>query len=433
MANARMLALRVLMSVEVDKAYANLALVGDKGYETVSGADKALLTQLVYGALSHQLALDYQLGTLLKHPLATLPVSIRNILRLGAYQILYLSRVPDRAAVDEAVNLARAFGHRGTAGLVNAVLRRLAAQKNALSWPDEREDEALYLAMRHAHPLFLVRRYLARLGRHETEQLLTINNEPPRFCIRVNTLKTSVAVLRDNFSLLGITSNKGEFVPEVLYPLPTPSFQGDLFLEGHYQVQGEASAMCGHYMRVEPRQKVVDLCAAPGGKTTHLATLMGNQGEVLAFDQNSKRLRLVDENARRLGLSCITTHALPALRAHEVVSDADRVLLDAPCTGFGVLRHKPDIRLNRQEQDIFAMRDLQRNLIIGAADLVAPGGILVYSVCTTEPEETEEIVDYLLAMREEFSPLNSLWGRYFWPHRHNIDGFFIVALERKVN
>ncbi|MBT9135131.1 MAG: Ribosomal RNA small subunit methyltransferase B [Firmicutes bacterium] len=433
MANARMLALRVLMSVEVDKAYANLALVGDKGYETVSGADKALLTQLVYGTLSHQLALDYQLGTLLKHPLATLPVSIRNILRLGAYQILYLSRVPDRAAVDEAVNLARAFGHRGTAGLVNAVLRRLAAQKNALSWPDEREDEALYLAMRHAHPLFLVRRYLARLGRHETEQLLTINNEPPRFCIRVNTLKTSVAALRDNFSLLGIASNQGEFVPEVLYPLPTPSFQGDLFREGHYQVQGEASAMCGHYMRVEPRQKVVDLCAAPGGKTTHLATLMGNQGEVLAFDHNSKRLRLVDENARRLGLSCITTHALPALRAHEVVSDAHRVLLDAPCTGFGVLRHKPDIRLNRQEQDIFAMRDLQRNLIIGAADLVAPGGILVYSVCTTEPEETEEVVDYLLAMREEFSPLNSLWGRYFWPHRHNIDGFFIAALERKVN
>lgn len=428
-----MLALRVLMSVEVDKAYANLALVGDKGYETVSGADKALLTQLVYGTLSHQLALDYQLGTLLKHPLATLPVSIRNILRLGAYQILYLSRVPDRAAVDEAVNLARAFGHRGTAGLVNAVLRRLAAQKNALSWPDEREDEALYLAMRHAHPLFLVRRYLARLGRHETEQLLTINNEPPRFCIRVNTLKTSVAALRDNFSLLGIASNQGEFVPEALYPLPTPSFQGDLFREGHYQVQGEASAMCGHYMRVEPRQKVVDLCAAPGGKTTHLATLMGNQGEVLAFDHNSKRLRLVDENARRLGLSCITTHALPALRAHEVVSDAHRVLLDAPCTGFGVLRHKPDIRLNRQEQDIFAMRDLQRNLIIGAADLVAPGGILVYSVCTTEPEETEEVVDYLLAMREEFSPLNSLWGRYFWPHRHNIDGFFIAALERKVN
>ena len=430
MANARLQALRLLLSVENDKAYANLALVASSNDEAVSGADKALLIQLVYGTLSCQLALDYQLDALLTRPLASLPVSIRNILRLGAYQIMYLNRVPDRAAVDEAVKLAHAFGHRGTAGLVNAVLRRLSLRKDNLSWPDEKIDEASYLSTRYAHPLFLVKRYLSRLGRSETEALLSANNEPPRFSIRTNTMRTSVAELKANLEHMGITSAEGRFVPEILYPTPTPSFQGDLFRRGHYQVQGEASAMCAHLLSVEPGQRVVDLCAAPGGKTTHIAALMQDKGQVVAFDHNAKRLRLVEENARRLGLSSIVAYDLPVERAHEVVSTAERVLLDAPCSGFGVLRHKPDIRQHRQEYDIFNLQALQQRLIVCAADLVAPKGILVYSVCTTEPEETEDVVNYLLAERPDFRPHNSLPGQYFWPHRDGIDGFFMVALKR---
>jgi len=418
------------MSVEKDKAYANLALVASSNDEALSGADKALLIQLVYGTLSYQVALDYQLDLLLTRPLSTLPLSIRNVLRLGAYQILYLSRVPDRAAVDEAVKLALAFGHRGTAGLVNAVLRRLSAGKDSLSWPDEKIDEAYYLSTRYAHPLFLVKRYLSRLGRAETEALLAANNEPPRFSIRTNTMQTTVAELKASLALLGIASTEGRFAPEILYPEPTPSFQGDLFRQGHYQVQGEASAMCAHLLAVKPGQRVVDLCAAPGGKTTHIAALMQDRGEVVAIDHNAKRLRLVGENARRLGLSSITTYDLPVERAHEVVGEADRVLLDAPCSGFGVLRHKPDIRQNRQENDIFKLQELQRRLIGSAADLVAPRGILVYSVCTTEPEETEDVVDYLLAARPDFRLQNSLPGQYFWPHRDGIDGFFMVAFQR---
>ena len=430
MASARLQALRVLMSVENDKAYANLALVASNNDEVLSGADKALLVQLVYGTLCYQVALDYQLDALLTRPLSSLPISIRNILRLGAYQIMYLTRVPDRAAVDEAVKLALAFGHRGTAGLVNAVLRCLSARKVQLSWPDEKLDEAKYLSTRYAHPLFLVKRYLSRLGRSETEALLAANNEPPRFSIRTNTMRTTMAELKASLTLLGISSTEGRFVPEILYPEPTPSFQGDLFRGGHYQVQGEASAMCAHLLSVKPGQRVVDLCAAPGGKTTHIAALMQDKGEVVAIDHNAKRLRLVEENARRLGLRSIVAYDLPVERAHEVVKEADRVLLDAPCSGFGVLRHKPDIRQNRQECDIFNLQALQMRLIQSAADLVAPGGILVYSVCTTEPEETAEVVDFLLAQRPDFRLQDALPGQYFWPHRDGIDGFFMVAFNR---
>jgi len=430
-ANTRRLALRALLSVELDGAYANLAMVGDKDFASVSGADKALLTQLVYGTLTHQIALDYQLDKIMKRPLETIPIIMRAILRLGAFQVLYLDRVPDRAAVNESVTLARELGHRGTAGLVNAVLRRLATEKGSLLWPDERENEALYLAVRYSHPLFLVKRYLKRLGRLETEELLKINNRPAPFSIRVNTLKTNVPDLRSEFVALGIATGEGQFAPDVLYPAPTPSFKSDLFLGGRYTVQGEASALCGHSLRVLPRQKAVDLCAAPGGKSTHIAALMEDRGEVLAFDRSAERLRLVDENANRLGITSIKTHAMPAQEAHKIVQSADRVLLDAPCSGFGVLRHKPDIRLNRKEADIFAMGELQRILIRSAADLVAPEGILVYSVCTTEIEETEEVVNYLLRLRDDFCLLDSSPGKYYWPHRDHIDGFYIAALKRK--
>jgi len=429
--NTRRLALRALLSVELDGAYANLAMVGDKEFASVSGADKALLTQLVYGTLTNQLAIDYQLDKIMKRKLETIPVIIRAILRLGAFQLLYLDRVPDRAAVNESVTLANQLGHRGTAGLVNAVLRRLATEKGSLSWPDERENEALYLAVRYSHPLFLVKRYLKRIGRVETEELLKVNNRPAPFSIRVNTLKTTVPDLRRDFVALGIATGEGQFAPEVLYPAPTPSFKGDLFLDGHYTVQGEASALCGHRLRVVPGQKVVDLCAAPGGKSTHIAALMEDRGDVLAFDQNAERLRLVDENAKRLGIKSIKTYAMPAEAAHTVVQNADRVLLDAPCSGFGVLRHKPDIRLGRKEADITAMGELQRNLIRCASDLVAPEGILVYSVCTTEIEETDEVVNYLLRLREDFALLDDSPGKYYWPHRDHIDGFYIAALTRK--
>ena len=439
MDNPRLQALRVLMSVDSNKAYANLALPKDNE-QGLSGVDKALLIQLVYGTLSHQITLDYVLNLYLKQPLKTMPVPVRNILRVGAFQLLFLDRIPARAAVDESVKLAHKFGHRGTIGLVNAVLRKVAANTD-ISWPNKVTDLVHYLSVRYAHPQFLVARYLQQFGSEETEQMLIANNEPPKFTIRVNTLRTDVNSLATTFRELGIDVEPGIYVPEVLYLSKAPSFEGEAFKQGLYIVQGEASALCAHFLDPQPGETVVDLCSAPGGKTTHIAELMQDTGNVYAFDINPKRLGLVRQNAQRLRLTSIKTVAAPAQEAHSTIQHADRVLLDAPCSGFGVIRHKPDIRLNRSEESITELAGLQRELILKAADLVKPGGTLVYSVCTTEPEETTAVVDWLLSNRVDFvtaEPPNLVGtrqrkdgvGYLFSPHRDGIDGFYIASFIR---
>lgn len=427
------------MSVDKNKAYANLALPKDSE-QGLSGVDKALLIQLVYGTLSHQITLDYVLNQHLKQPLDTMPIPVRNILRLGAFQLLFLDRVPPRAAVDESVKLAHKFGHRGTIGLVNAVLRKVAVSTD-ISWPDEATDLIHYLSVRYAHPLFLVERYLQQFGREETEQMLQANNELPRFTIRVNTMRTDVTSLATTFRELGIDVESGVYVPEVLYLSKAPSFAGEAFQQGLYIVQGEASALCAHFLDPQLGETVVDLCSAPGGKTTHIAELMRDTGVIYAFDINPKRLGLVRQNAERLRLTSIKMVAAPAEEARNTIAQADRVLLDAPCSGFGVIRHKPDIRLHRAETSIADLAELQRELIIIAADMVKPGGTLVYSVCTTEPEETTEIVKWLLSNRSDFvvsEPPRLVGTRQrkdgvgflFLPHRDGIDGFYIASFIR---
>ena len=439
MDNPRLQALRVLMSVDKNKAYANLALPKDSE-QGLSGVDKALLIQLVYGTLSRQITLDYVLNQHLKQPLDTMPVPVRNILRVGAFQLLFLDRIPARAAVDESVKLAHKFGHRGTVGLVNAVLRKVAANTD-INWPSKDTDLIHYLSVRYAHPPFLVARYLQQFGTEETEQMLKSNNEAPKFTIRVNTLRTDVTSLTTKFKELGIDVEPGLYVPEVLYLSKAPSFEGDAFLQGYYIVQGEASALCAHFLDPQPGETVVDLCAAPGGKTTHIAELMQDTGVVYAFDINPKRLGLVRQNAQRLRLTSIRTVSAPAQEAQSTLKQADRVLLDAPCSGFGVIRHKPDMRLHRSEASIAELAQLQRELIVKAADLVKPGGTLVYSVCTTEPEETTEIVEWLLSNRADFGvaePPKIVGTRQrkdgvgflFLPHRDGIDGFYIASFIR---
>jgi len=427
------------MAVDASGAYANLSVAGLA--DSLSSVDQALLVQLVYGTVSMRLAIDYQLDRLLRHPLTSLPIAVKNILRLGAYQLMYLDRIPARAAVDESVKLTHRFGHEGTARLVNAVLRRLS-QVSPLSWPDRAEDPVHYLAVRYSHPSFLVTRYLNRLGWEETEQLLAINNLPPRFCIRVNTTRISTEQLRLRLMERGMVVTPGQYVPEVLYPHPTPSFADELFADGLYIVQGEASAMVAHLLAPKPHDRVVDLCAAPGGKSTHLAALMGDRGEVLAFDRNAARLKLVEDNASRLGLKTIRTYHKSAQEALAMTGEVDKVLLDAPCSGFGVLRHKADLRWRHTEADLAQLARRQRELILTAAELVAPGGTLVYSVCTTEPEETTVIVKTMLSARSDFAvaepttferslPRSDGPGHFLWPHRHEIDGFYIVALRRQ--
>jgi len=368
------MALKVLNSVDQNKAYANLSLASLLNNAALSGADRALLIRLVYGVVAEQIALDYILANFLKGDLSSLPVPIRNILRLGAYQLVFLDRIPARAAVDESVKLAHRFGHRGTAGLVNAVLRKLATADSVV-WPEEGKDGLRFLSVRYSHPEFMVRRWLSRLGREETENLLVANNQVPKLCLRVNSLKTTPADLAAEMKGQGIDVTPGKFAPHCLYVSEPPSFTGKLFIDGHYIVQGEASALVSYVLDPQAGETVLDLCSAPGGKTTHIAELMGDVGTVHAFDINSARLSMVEDNATRLSLTSIKTHNVSAEDASTVCELADRVLLDAPCSGLGVIRHKPDIRHNRGEEDIISLSRLQHRLINSAANLVPNKGL----------------------------------------------------------
>ncbi|HSL93344.1 MAG TPA: 16S rRNA (cytosine(967)-C(5))-methyltransferase RsmB [Bacillota bacterium] len=423
----RRMALDALLRLERDKAFANLSLRHLLQEGTLSRVDKALLFRLVYGTVSMRMALDYVLGKHLTRQISSLPDSIRNILRLGAYQIMYLDRIPARAAVDESVKLAHRYGHRGTAGLVNAVLRKIATSVEP-AWPPRSEDLAYHLSVRYSHPRFLVERYLRRLGGTATEELLMANNAVPDFCIRTNRLRITPEELQLRLEHEGIATTRGLLAPETLYLDRAPDFTGNLFKSGYFTVQGEASAYVS--LMVDPQQgeMVVDLCAAPGGKSTHLAELMGNEGSVVAVDANSKRLALVADNVVRLGTSIVASLHARVENARDHIAAADRVLLDAPCSGFGVLRHKPDIKYHRSEADILSLAAIQRQMIGQAADLVRPGGRLVYSVCTTEPEETNDVVAALLQARMGYTLSREI---RLWPHRDGTDGFYVAVLQRK--
>lgn len=423
----RRLALDALLRIERDQAYANLSLRHIIQQGEMSGVDQALLFRLVYGTVSMRMALDYALEQHMSRPLASLTDSIRNILRLGAYQIIYLDRIPARAAVDESVKLAHRYGHRGTAGLVNAVLRKIAQNPEPI-WPSRNENPILHLAVRYSHPQFLVERYVKRMGELEAEALLQANNSVPAFCIRANRLRISPAALTKRLGLLGIEVSQGNMAKESLYLDRVPDFSGELFCQGYFTVQGEASACVSLAVDPHPGEKVVDLCSAPGGKSTHLAELMGNRGSVVSIDANAKRLELVRANAARLGTSIVSCLHATVEHAVPLVAQADRVLLDAPCSGFGVLRHKPDIKYHRSEADIGVLAAMQLDMIRHASRIVKAGGRLVYSVCTTEPEETSQVVRGLLETASEYSLRSETQLN---PHTHGTDGFYIAVLQKE--
>ncbi|HEY8450023.1 MAG TPA: 16S rRNA (cytosine(967)-C(5))-methyltransferase RsmB, partial [Bacillota bacterium] len=335
------------------------------------------------------------------------------------------------------------------AGFVNGVLRAIARARSTLPWPDPAQDPVRYLSVRHSHPEWLVRRYLERLGRAETEQLLEANNAAPALTLRVNRLRAEPEQVARALRGAGYQVEAGRYLPEALRvraqtaPDRLPGFD-----EGWFTPQDEAAMLVTHVLDPAPGGRVVDACAAPGTKTTHIAEYMGDEGTVVALDVDPERLHRVDENARRLGLRSVRSQVGDARRAAQLlgVEWADRVLVDAPCSGLGTLARRPDLRWRKRPEDIPALAELQGQILDGCAPLVRPGGVLVYSTCTTEPEENEQVIAAFLERWPVFRPASGVWDRIklpagadleaegkglqLWPHRHGTDGFFIAKLER---
>ncbi len=444
-ADARHLAFDVLDRVAAG-SYADQSLdAAIRRLRDLDPRDRALATELVYGVLRQQNRLDYALAGLSKTPLKKLESRVLLLLRLGAYQILQLDRIPAPIAVHETVALCRQVKLARATGLINAILRRLAREADQLAWPDPAADPVGCLTWRESLPEWLARRWQAELA-EEAIPLAQALRQPAPFSLRVNTLKVSRQAYLAQLAAAGHTAEATRYAPEGVIirkrgPAPLP---GDH--EGLYQVQDEASMLISHLLAPAPDETLLDTCAAPGGKTTHLAALARNRATIQALDLHPNRLHYIEEGARRLGCSGISARAwdMSTTPGFLAPGSFDGVLVDAPCTGLGVLRRNPEARWRLSEKDIRQLADRQRTILDQAGRLVRPGGRLIYSVCTVTPEETIQRVAEFLASRPDFRRVNlndllpgtcaelldSDGNLRTWPHRHGMDGFFAVRLER---
>ncbi|MGI6119565.1 MAG: 16S rRNA (cytosine(967)-C(5))-methyltransferase RsmB [Desulfosporosinus sp.] len=445
---ARRLAVRILTRAEVQGAYANLLLQKNL-VKLIDSRERQFCTLLVNGTLKHRLTLDYALRIHLRKPMSSLPHEIRAILRIGAFQLLYMNKVPPAVAVNESVELAKQFSK--FTGLVNGVLRNVMNKGWSFTWPDEKRNIARYLSVRYSHPEWMIQRWLKRWGREETEALCRANNEPAQTWIRTNTLKISPEELMVRLTQEGIQVALGTRIPESLRIHHFGSLdQLQSFREGLFTVQDESSQLVAHVVDPIPGQCILDTCSAPGGKTTHLAQLMRNKGKILAFDVHEQKLKLIAQLAHRLGIKIIHSQFGDARELQGVkISSYQRVLVDAPCSGLGVLRRRADLRWQKDEQDIKDFPILQLAILERAASCVAVGGNLIYSTCTIEPEENFELIKTFRLRHPEFEAVNLTDSLPFTlkepgdnkqaskgmlqilPHHHNMDGFFIAKFRRK--
>ncbi len=441
---AREAALHALVRYEQDQAYLNLALPAVVKF--LPADERALATYLAQGTIQRLNTLDWALNLYSRRSLDTMTPWVRNLLRLSACQLLYMDRIPAYAAVNEAVRLARRYGHQGVAALANALLRRLSKEAGNLPWPDREKEADRYLALKYSMPRWLVIRMLKRYGFKETENWAIASNLKPAVSIRPNRLKVTPEKLQEELAAAGIEAVPASTVPGMLN-LPRGSDPAGTaeFRSGLYTIQGESSALVAPFLDPGPADTVIDLCSAPGGKATHLAELMDDRGQVLAVESQKSRLQLIENATARLGLKSVQqVYADGRNIDRENLPAPSAVLVDAPCSGLGVIRRLPEIKWRRREADLLKMQTLQLQLLKAAARIIVPGGKLLYSVCTTEPEETSQVVEAFSRSHPDFKPENlhplvpqSLQAELeltpaisLWPHHHGLDGFFIAGWSK---
>jgi 16S rRNA (cytosine967-C5)-methyltransferase len=413
----------------------------------LSPVDRGLATAITLGVLRHRARLDYALVPLLDRPLGDLPAAIRTILRMGAFQILDLDRVPASAATSEAVSLARAHGHKGTVRLVNAVLRHLVTT-GAPALPDPAVDPVAHLAVATSHPRWLLERWMARWGREETDALARANAQPAPSTLRVNTLRTTRDAVLAVCAARGVDARPG-LVDDAIRVHGASTSRLPLVADGLCTPQDEGSMLVGVAVDPVPGAVVVDACAGSGGKALHLAALMRDTGRVLACDVHPAKMDALPRRAATIGATCIEPTVVDARTiGQRWPMLADVVLVDAPCSGLGTIRRRPEIKWRVREDAIVRHAAQQVEILAGACGAVRVDGHLVYSACSLEPEEGEQVVERFLAGHAPFewaafgpgfpatlagAPVAS--GRpgevRLLPHRHDTDGFYIARLRRR--
>lgn len=440
--SVRQLALNILQVIYLQQAYANIALSKAIANTQLSSLDRKFLTELVYGTVKTAGTLDWILQSFISRPLHKIPPMILYILRMSLYQIFYMDKTPDSAACNEGVNLSKKYAHSGTVKFVNGVLRNIIRNKDSISFPDITTQPIQHIALKYHHPEWLINDWIKKLGIEDTIALCMANNQTPKLTARTNTLKTSRAELLQLLTSEGINTTPSPYSLDgfIITDMQAALDSSKSFKNGLWQIQDESSMLATEILNPLSNTFVIDMCAAPGGKTTHIAQKMNNRGTILAFDIYDHKLSLINDNATRLGISIIKAQQQNAeIIIPDLIEKADYVLVDAPCSGLGVLRRRADARWRKTPEDLAQFAVLQSKIIDNAAQYVKPGGYIVYSTCTIRQEENSDIINLFLQKHTNFTredithPLTQqvLPELSLYPHIDHTDGFYIAKLRKK--
>lgn len=437
-------ALKVLVKVFQNNAYSNI-LIKNIG-QRFTPLDRAFITEIVYGTIKYRIRIDYIIGRFSKIKLEKLSPYVLCILRMSIYQISFMDKVPESAAVNESVKLTKKYGSPGSAGFTNGVLRNYCRKADTISYPDRNDEPVKYLSVYYSYPEWLVKSIMDEHGADFTEKFLKYSNEVPDVTVRVNNLKTNKAKLMEGLSSRGVEAEDGPYLSDALVLKSVPGIESmEEYKQGLFTVQDVSSMLSCRVLDPKPGELVLDLCSAPGTKSTYIGELMENRGTIISGDISGSKLRLVSSNASRLGIDIIHTLEHDASKPlEEYTGKADRVLLDVPCSGLGILRKKPEIRYNRKPSDIESIVAMQKAILKASGSLVKSGGCLVYSTCTVlRRENRDAIADFLkedstfvpesiLEFMPEGLKKQSCQDGYIeiYPNEDKMDGFFICRLRK---
>lgn len=439
----RYLILMALRQMEERQGYSQEILDRSLKENPLSSRDRGLFTRIFYGVLQRRGTLDWIIHTFSRKGIQGMDPLLQEILRLGCYQLLYLDRIPPYAAINETVSLTHLCRRRGWASFVNALLWRLHREGVQLPTGDDLET----LQVVYSHPPWIIQSFIAKYGLLKTRSLLTANNQISPFHIRVNTLVTCREQLLTVLKGEGLSPQKVHGLPEALrLPRLTSVVQLSSFQAGHFYLQGLGSMVAAHLLGGEAGEDILDLCAGPGGKATHMAQLTSQKARIVALDIHEHRIRQLKENCKRLGIHSIVAHCGDALTYHPHYS-FHRVLVDAPCSALGLLASRPEIRWNRSQKHVKSLQVLQRRLLRKGASLLKKGGLLLYCTCTLTQEENEDVVEDFLAQGgfqlldgedrlekkglDFFPPVRGRGFLEYLPHHQESEGFFLALMEKK--
>ena len=441
MNNSRLVAIVVLEKVLNENAYSNIVLGLELNKSELNDKDKSLVTEIVYGTLKYKYTIDKILSSYVKKGLDKLDSFVLNILRISIYQLRFLDKVPSFAAVNEAVNLTKKKSNEGAAKLVNGVLRSYIRDTEAKYYNEK--DNIERLCFEYSFSKALVKLFIRQYGHVSTEEILKGLNHKPDVTVRANTLRLSYEEIWKKLIENGYNIEEGYVCPEAIRIIKGKNIENNLlFNEGHITVQDESAMLTAPSMDLEPNLKVLDLCSAPGGKTTHIAELMGNTGHISAFDIHKNKLSLIKENLNRIGITNTTCDVMDAtVYSPNLFECADRVLMDVPCSGLGIIRKKPEIKWSKDIKNIDSILDIQRKIMDNASKYVKKGGVLVYSTCTLNKEENERNIEWFIETHPEFKIEPVFYGKLnninysdkgyatILPNEY-MDGFFIAKIVK---